>query len=128
MKNFIFLITLIFALSCTSKVKEGSHIGIYNKTESDIFIIDKYDFDGLNGNKIIDIIGYGYQNPKTNEINRYLKFEYITMLTVKDIFFSIEQYKNNKKYTSLIFYIIRKKNLNKTKNEIIKGKLYDSIS
>ena len=113
--------------SCTSKVKEGADLTIYNGTSYDIFIVDKYTLDNLNSNKKIQIFTEGFVNSNTKRTRPYLKQEYVTMYTNKTIFFPLKDYENNKAYNSLIFYFIKREYLGKTKQEIFEKKLYDSI-
>ncbi|RRQ46509.1 hypothetical protein DTW91_04845 [Chryseobacterium sp. SC28] len=108
-------------------MKEGADLTIYNETPSDIFIIDKFSFDQSQENKKLEIFSYGYY-ANTNKIRPYLNQEYITMYTNKTIFFPITEYNDNKVYDYLTFYFIKKENLEKTKQELNKNKLYDSIN
>lgn len=127
MRNFI--MPLCFALlCCTSKVKEGADLTVYNGTRYDVFLIDKYTLDNLDRSKNIQIFTEGFINSNTKKTRPYLNPEYITMYTNKTIFFPLKDFNNNKKdYNSLTFYFIKKENLGKTKQQIVKNKLYDSI-
>ncbi|CAD0222994.1 hypothetical protein [Chryseobacterium sp. JV274] len=126
MKLFLLAICLV-VFSCTSKIKEGAEMTIYNETNSDIFIIDKFHFDNTDLSKPFEIFSYGYDSSNTKEIRPYLKPEYVTMYTNKTLFFPLGDYDNNKVYKTLIFYFIKRENLRKTKQEILTNKLYDSI-
>ena len=93
-------------------------------------MIDKYKFNSLDNKKPLDFFTYYYYNynKKTKRIEAYLSEYYITRYTNKSVFFSIEDYENNLKFGSLTFYIIKKENLYKNKQEILRNNLYDSIN
>ncbi len=126
MKINYFITIIIFIVACTSKAKEGAFIHIYNESNNDIFIIDKYSFEN-NVESKIKIFDEGFSSFTGKRIP-YLKPEYITRYTNKTIFFPIEDYQKNKKYNLLTFYIIRQKDIDKPKLEIQKRRLYDSIN
>ena len=105
MKINYFITIIIFIVACTSKAKEGAFIHIYNESNNDIFIIDKYSFEN-NVESKIKIFDEGFSSFTGKRIP-YLKPEYITRYTNKTIFFPIEDYQKNKKYNLLTFYIIR---------------------
>lgn len=121
------LVLLIFLYACTSKRKEGAELHISNETASDVFITDKFTFDNLGDEKKIEIFTWGIVNENTKNLRPYLKPELITMYTNKSVFISKTDFDNNKRYNSLVFYLVRRKNLGKTKREIVAHKLYDSI-
>lgn len=127
MKNSIMLLILSINFSCTSKIKEGSEINIYNGTKSDIYLLDKSNFEVQQLDKPVKIFSYGIDNFNNYKERPYLNPEYITMYTNKTIIFSDEDYKRNKVYESLIFYIIKRKNLSESKRTLLNKKLYDSI-
>lgn len=124
MKN-ILLITCLLIISCTSRIKDGANLTIYNETSSDIYIIDKYTIERKT-EKFIDIFDNGFSSDRNKKII-HLKDNLITMYTNKTIFFPLKDYEKNKAYNALIFYFIKREDLAKTKQDIFSNKLYDSI-
>ena len=100
MKN-ILLINFLLIISCTSRIKDGANLTVYNETPSDIYIIDRYTIDKKT-KKNIDIFDYGFSSDRNKKII-HLKDNLITMYTNKTIFFPLKDYENNKIY-NLSYY------------------------
>lgn len=120
-KYTIFIAIIMFSIvSCISKKREGISIEIHNDTPKDIFIMDEYIFYK---NGYIELFDKGY-DIKRKHNSKFLKNNYITKYTIKDIFYSQEEFKNQE---YIYIYIISQDHLEKKKEYIRKEKLYDSI-
>lgn len=122
------IVFLVMLFSCTSKMKEGAGLTVYNRNGYDIFVIDRFTLGNTDNNKPLEVLNKSFVNLNTKKLENYLKDELITMYTNKRIFFSIKNYNNNKIYDYLTFYIVKRRDLIKTKQVILEHKLYDSIN